>query len=144
MSSLIDAVREYLMKVSAGVRESVPGCFDFGCVWDNCEVVVRVRVSDEYRAVCVTVSSGIMVPMEYISDAYEFACRANYELPLGAFWVDPDSRRVSFSVTAVLVDMDPSEGFLGTMVTTGINAFFRACRLTTTDSRRPLARAVLM
>lgn len=127
MNNLRDFVQQHLEKHAKGTQwEEVSGTdarASFAYSGTNTGMVCCIDIREESRKICIGVSNGVKAPPERLQAAYELACRMNIGLAVGAFWVDSDDGEITFAITASLLEMEPTDEWLGNLITTAFHTF---------------------
>ena len=91
----------------------------------NCTILCAVQVSEDDRRICVSVSHGMNVFPNRITEASEFVLRASLGLPFGTFWLNPDSGCIGFAAVVPLADVQPTDAFIGTLIGGSIQIYHK-------------------
>jgi len=104
-------------------RKGVDSAFivPFGC--DNCTLICAVEVWESDKRLSVTVSHGINVFPDRIAEGSEFVLRASTGLHFGSFSLNPDCGCIGFNAAVVLADLQPSDAFIGTLISGSIQIY---------------------
>ena len=126
MSNLSEFVKRHLEQHAQSVERKQAGesdVFLFSSGGKNTAMNCCIRVSEQTRGLCVTVSNGIKAPRRRMPQAYELVCRLNAGMAIGQYWVDSEDGEISFTVTANLLEMAPTERWFGSLIFTAVCTF---------------------
>lgn len=90
---------------------------------ENTEMLCGIQVYEGQRRLCMNVFSGVRASNQRMPAVYEFCCRVNNCLAVGSYWVDPDAGDVSFAVTASLLELEPTDMWMGSLIHTALKTY---------------------
>ena len=126
MSNLKEFVKRHLEQHAQSVEWKQAGesdLFTFGSNGRTTAMNCCVEVRESTRKLCISVSNGIKAPRRRMPHAYELVCRLNTGMVLGQFWLDREDGEVTFSITANLLELKPTERWFGSLVYTAVCTF---------------------